>query len=347
MNLNQLCCANRMVLFARSVTGVSKTILPCEVSLPTSDIFISYSRTDRSFAKHLARCLEEEGFSVWWDAALHAGESFDEVIEAQLRAARVVVVLWSKRSVASRWVRAEATLADRMNKLAPVLIEDCDRPIIFELIHSTDLIEWSGELDDPTWRGFVEDLKHARDRHSEAKIEARPKAAPRSFGGKPAPSASKYAPAPVPAPAPAASIEAPAPVLEKPREKKTHLVAEETRTGHYAKPEPAVDLLGADFHCLELVQGSAVLKRHVVSPAGLRIGRTAPADVILPDPAVSRAHCIVELADDRLRVTDLRSTNGTFIDGTRVEGSAFLEVGATLRIGSASLRHAVRGPTDD
>lgn len=315
--------------------------------MPTSDIFISYSRTDRSFAKHLANCLEDEGFSVWWDAALHAGESFDEVIEAQLRAARVVVVLWSKRSVASRWVRAEATLADRMNKLAPVLIEECDRPIIFELIHSTDLIEWSGELDDPTWREFVEDLKHARDRHKEVKVEPPQKGPARSFGGKPAAGAKSDARAPAPAPAQPAPVEAPARVLEKPREKITHLVTEETRTGQYAGPEPAVDLLGADYHCLELVDGSEVRQRHVVSPAGLRIGRTAPADIVLPDPAVSRAHCIVELADDRLRVTDLRSTNGTFINGTRIDGSAFLEVGATLRVGSASLRHAVRGQAED
>ena len=82
-----------------------------------------------------------EGFSVWWDAVLRSGETFDEVIERELRAAKAVVVLWSPRSVASRWVRAEATLADRANKLVPVIIEPCNLPIIFELTHAADLAD--------------------------------------------------------------------------------------------------------------------------------------------------------------------------------------------------------------
>ena len=60
-----------------------------------------------------AEALTDEGFTVWWDASLHSGETFDEVIERNLRDAKAVVVLWSPRSVASRWVRAEATQADR------------------------------------------------------------------------------------------------------------------------------------------------------------------------------------------------------------------------------------------
>ncbi len=32
---------------------------------------------------------------MWWDAALRSGETFDEVIEKELRAAKAVVVLWS------------------------------------------------------------------------------------------------------------------------------------------------------------------------------------------------------------------------------------------------------------
>ena len=93
-----------------------------------SDIFISYSREDRAAARHFSECFAREGFSVWWDAALRSGETFDEVIERELRGAKAVVVLWSPRSVTSRWVRAEATLADRRNKLVPAIIEACDRP---------------------------------------------------------------------------------------------------------------------------------------------------------------------------------------------------------------------------
>ena len=124
-----------------------------------TDIFLSYARTDQATARIFAECFGEEGFSVWWDASLHSGQTFDEVIEQNLRDAKAVVVLWSPRSVASRWVRAEATLADRRNKLAPAIIEPCDRPIIFELTHAADLTEWAGDTSDPRWRNFMHDLR--------------------------------------------------------------------------------------------------------------------------------------------------------------------------------------------
>ena len=124
-----------------------------------SDIFISYSREDQVVARLYAETLEAEGFSVWWDAALRSGEAFDEAIEAALRAAKAVVVLWSPRSVGSRWVRAEATLADRNKTLAPVIIEPCERPIMFELTQTIDLSHWRGAADDRAWLSLVEEVR--------------------------------------------------------------------------------------------------------------------------------------------------------------------------------------------
>jgi adenylate cyclase len=110
-------------------------------------------------AQIFADALEAEGFSVWWDAALRSGEAFDEAIEAALRAAKAVVVLWSPRSVASRWVRAEATLADRNRTLTPVIIEPCERPIMFELTHSADLCHWRGAPDDAAWLSLLREVR--------------------------------------------------------------------------------------------------------------------------------------------------------------------------------------------
>ena len=77
------------------------------------DVFLSYSRDDQAIARRFATALERAGFSVWWDQTLIAGEAFDEATERALEGASAVVVLWSKKSVASRWVRAEATQANR------------------------------------------------------------------------------------------------------------------------------------------------------------------------------------------------------------------------------------------
>ena len=102
--------------------------------------------------------MEREGFSVWWDAALRSGEAYDEVTEAALRGAKAVVVLWSPRSVVSRWVRAEATIADRCKTLVPVMIEACERPIMFELTQTAELGHWTGDKDDKAWRAFLADV---------------------------------------------------------------------------------------------------------------------------------------------------------------------------------------------
>lgn len=103
-----------------------------------------------------------------------------------------------------------------------------------------------------------------------------------------------------------------------------------------------LDLITSErLHCLEFTDG-AVDRRHVVGPLGLRIGRTPPADVILADSEISRAHCLVALKDDELYVSDLNSTNGTFVDGEKVTGVRPLPVGSILQVGNRSLKHEWR-----
>ncbi len=69
------------------------------------------------------------------------------------------MVLWSPRSVVSRWVRAEATLADRNKTLVPCTIEPCDRPIMFELTQTAELSHWRGDVGDKAWVAFLSDVK--------------------------------------------------------------------------------------------------------------------------------------------------------------------------------------------
>ncbi|HEX4637583.1 MAG TPA: SpoIIE family protein phosphatase [Rhizomicrobium sp.] len=95
-------------------------------------------------------------------------------------------------------------------------------------------------------------------------------------------------------------------------------------------------------HCLELIEGLDAGHRYIVGPAGVSIGRTAPADIVLADSEVSRTHCRLTLENDSLIVTDLGSTNGTFIDGMRIAAPTPLPVGAILRTGRQSLKHEWR-----
>ncbi len=123
------------------------------------DIFLSYSREDQTTAQRFAEGFEHEGFTVWWDATLDAGQAYDEVTEKALQDAKAVVVLWSKKSVASRWVRAEATQANENQTLVPVMIEACKRPIMFELTHTADLSHWTGDANDKAWQSYLAGLR--------------------------------------------------------------------------------------------------------------------------------------------------------------------------------------------
>lgn len=73
----------------------------------------------------------------------------------------------------------------------------------------------------------------------------------------------------------------------------------------------------------------ALTRRHTV------IGRGAEADLRLDDPGISRRHAEIVLSDPP-RITDLGSTNGTYVDGERV-GSAELYDGIKLGLGSVTL----------
>lgn len=128
-----------------------------------ADVFLSYARQDADVARRFADSFQASGFSVWWDDALRSGETFDETIERALREAKAVVVLWSPSSVLSRWVRAEATHADRNRTLVPVMIESCDRPIIFELTHTADFTHWRGSREDKAWQGLLSDVRQLVD----------------------------------------------------------------------------------------------------------------------------------------------------------------------------------------
>eukprot|EP01036_Dinobryon_divergens_P050712 gene50712-67892_t len=137
--------------------AVANRSSPNEPAVP--DIFLSYNREDQAIARRFAEAFAGEGFDVWWDATLKSGEAYDEVTETALRTAKAVVVLWSPRSVVSRWVRAEATLADRNKTLVPCTIEPCDRPIMFELTQTAELSHWTGDVADKAWVVFLGDVR--------------------------------------------------------------------------------------------------------------------------------------------------------------------------------------------
>ncbi len=111
-----------------------------------SDIFISYKSEDRERIQTLVRALAQKGWSVWWDRTIPPGRTFDEVIEEALNDAKCVIVIWSKQSVTSKWVKTEAAEGERRAILIPVLIDDVKIPLEFRRIQAASLVDWQGAL---------------------------------------------------------------------------------------------------------------------------------------------------------------------------------------------------------
>jgi serine phosphatase RsbU (regulator of sigma subunit) len=115
----------------------------------------------------------------------------------------------------------------------------------------------------------------------------------------------------------------------------------EERTLSFQQPEGlAVASRAAEsVHLLLLLDDNAPPKRFPLHSLPATIGRNPPADLILEGTTVSRRHCRLELLDGRLRLSDLASTNGTFVNGVRLTEAASLEDGATIGVGAWRLRY--------
>lgn len=114
-----------------------------------ADIFISYAREDREAVEKLAAELGAAGLSCWWDRQLAAGAKYRERTEAELNAAKAVLVVWTKHSIGSHWVADEAAAAQEAGKLAPITLDGSTPPLGFRQFQVIDFSRWKGGSDGP------------------------------------------------------------------------------------------------------------------------------------------------------------------------------------------------------
>ncbi len=197
----------------------------------------------------------------------------------------------------------------------------------------------------------------ARYKFDEARLGNRPRARTRcaKCGGtievenpSATPNEPTAAPVALPEPPPTAPV-APPPAPEVPTQRQAQV-----RTAVMQRPETPIagfgsdTVAGQDLHAsgaielprdkrfsLAVIQGAATGRIFQITRSRTTVGRTGN-DVDLDDPEASRAHAVVEVLADQAILRDLGSTNGTWVDGERVEQHV-LGNQAEFRIGSHAL----------
>ncbi|MEQ1619613.1 MAG: toll/interleukin-1 receptor domain-containing protein [Terricaulis sp.] len=110
-----------------------------------ADVFLSYKRDERAAVETIASRLRDLGLTVWFDASMSAGETFNAEIDREARAAKAILVCWSPAARKSEWVNAEAMIGFEEKKLAACYVAGPDRfslPTPFNATHAEDLRAW-------------------------------------------------------------------------------------------------------------------------------------------------------------------------------------------------------------
>jgi len=99
--------------------------------------------------------------------------------------------------------------------------------------------------------------------------------------------------------------------------------------------------VGDSAHFLVVVEGERPGWLQELTPT-LTIGRDSSCRLRFHDASLSKVHCRLRFDGQSVRVSDLASTNGSFVNGRRIEGDVELLVGDLLQVGAQVLRHELR-----
>ena len=143
--------------------GIEQNLLKVSAGSTVSDVFFSYSSSDRERVRLAYNALAARQIAVFWDQTLPPGENWDAWIRGHLARAKVAIVFWSRESVKSRNVRDEANLAFEQQKLLPVVLDilpNGDLPVGLGTTQCANLVQWRGDPDDPHWEELAREIEN-------------------------------------------------------------------------------------------------------------------------------------------------------------------------------------------
>jgi hypothetical protein len=132
-------------------------------------------------------------------------------------------------------------------------------------------------------------------------------------------------------------------VVSPPHEEAPQPASEESgRTMIYSTAgrvaEPLEERARSRQHSALLLMGG---KRLVVGPGGVTMGRSRQCDVLVDDPNVSRSHAEIRPRGGSWVLSDLGSTNGSRLNGRRLEGPEVLKPGDEIEVGTTVIKFEI------
>ncbi len=89
--------------------------------------------------------------------------------------------------------------------------------------------------------------------------------------------------------------------------------------------------------CLVVIYGAELGRKYHIGEHEMMIGRSADNAICLGQDEASRHHAILRIEDDRVKVRDNDSTNGTYVNDVKIR-EAWLKTGDVLKIGRSILK---------
>jgi hypothetical protein len=103
-----------------------------------SDVYISYTHSDRDFVNRLVEDLEQAGLTVFFDQKIPAGASWADSLTKAIESARFLLVVLSPAAVASEWIRQEIMVgleqeSKQKTTVIPVMLHECELPFFLRI----------------------------------------------------------------------------------------------------------------------------------------------------------------------------------------------------------------------
>lgn len=124
-----------------------------------ADIFISYARLDRERVAPLKQALDGLGLNSFFDIdGLDGGDTFPDVLDREVKNAKVVLGCWTPHALQRDWVKAECAIAHEQKTLVPLEFDPLgpiDVPAAFFRLQRVNVSTWRGESKHDGWLSAI------------------------------------------------------------------------------------------------------------------------------------------------------------------------------------------------